>query len=94
MGLIYSILIGFIHLFFVAMDIFFMMMIVKTVYDRWKPSWLKEAAHAIEPIMTTMIDYVGGALSKITGKRYSDKTLLVLIIVCLTLARFTVTSLL
>ena len=94
MGLIYSLLIGFIHLFFVAIDIFFVMIIAKTVYDRWRPSWLKEAAHAIEPVLATAIDYAGSALSKITGKRYSDKTLLVLIIVCLSLARFAITSLL
>ena len=94
MGLIYSILIGFVHLFFVVTDIFFVMVIAKTVYNKWRPSWLKQAADAIEPIVAGAVDYAGDISSKITGRRYSDKTLMVLIIVCLSLLRFAIASLL
>ena len=94
MGLIYSILIGFVHLFFVVTDIFFVMVIVKTVYGRWGPSWLKPAADAIEPIVAKIVDYAGDVSSKVSGRRFSEKTLLVLTIICLSLVRFIITSLL
>jgi hypothetical protein len=94
MGLIYSILIGFVHLFFVVTDIFFVMVIVKTVYGKWRPSWLKQAADAIEPIMATAVDYAGNISLKIIGKRYSERTLMILFIICLSFIRLIVTSLL
>jgi len=94
MGLIYSILIGLVHLFFVVTDIFFVMVIAKTVYNKWRPSWLKQAVDAIEPIIAIALNYTGDVSSKITGRRYSDKTLMVLILICLSLLRFVIASLL
>lgn len=94
MGLIFSIFMSIAHLFFVIADLFFIAVIVKTVYGRWKPSWLKPAADAIDPIVAGAIDYAGDVSSKIAGRRYSDKTLMILIVICLSFVRLIVASLL
>ena len=94
MGLIYHILIGFVHLLFVAMDIVLLMIAVKVVYDRWKPSWLKQLMHAVEPLINFALKYTADISLKVTGKTYSDKTLMLLIIVCMFTARLIVAGLL
>lgn len=94
MGLIYNILIGAVHLLFVVMDIFFVMIAVKIIYDRWRPSVLKQTVTAIAPLTALVLDYVKEVSVKITGRTYSEKTLLLLIIICLSVIRLIAISLL
>ncbi len=94
MGLICNIFIGVTHLLFVAMDIIFVMIAVKVIYDRWRPDCLKQVLDAVEPIVDYMSKYVGSMSLKVTGKVYSQRTLLLLIIICLSVARLIIAGLL
>jgi hypothetical protein len=93
MGLIYNIIISIVHLLFVAIDIFLLMIAIKAVYDRWRPSWLKQAINATEPIVNCVCIYAGRIVSNLTGKTYSQKMLLLLIVICLLMVRLVVASL-
>ena len=94
MGLIYNILIGVVHLLFVVMDIFFVMIAAKIIYDRWRPYVLKQTVIAIEPLIALVLNYAKEVSVKITGRAYSEKTLLLLIIICLSVIRLIAISLL
>lgn len=94
MGLIYNILISAVHLLFVVMDIFFVMIAAKIIYDHWRPSWLKQIIEVITPIIDHTLNYAKGIASKLTGKIYSEKTLLLLIVIGMAVVRLIVTSLL
>ncbi len=87
MGLISNLLVGIIHLVFVAMDVFLLMIIIKLVYQRWEPIWLKQIIKVVEPLMDFILNYFREIMVKIAGKRYSEKTLWLLIIFCLSLVR-------
>ena len=87
MGLIHNLLVGIIHLVFVAMDILVIMVLVKVVYDRWQLGFLKHITNAIEPLMKFIVAHLDTWATRITGKTYSEKTLWLLIILCLLLVR-------
>lgn len=92
MGLINNLLISVVHLVFVAMDILLLMILIKVIYERWQISWLKQIMKVIEPPMTLILNYVRDVVMRITGKKYSEKILLLLTIACLSLARFIISG--
>ncbi|MCK4913916.1 MAG: hypothetical protein KAS69_04895 [Planctomycetes bacterium] len=93
MGLIHNLLVGIIHLVFVAMDILVIMVLVKVVYDRWQIEFLKHIANAIEPVINTVTTSAGKLAMTITGKSYPQKTLLVLLLFSMWIIRLIISSL-
>ncbi|MFA6425837.1 MAG: hypothetical protein WCW64_06590 [Phycisphaerae bacterium] len=87
MGLIYNILIGVVHLLFVVMDIFFVMIAAKIIYDRWRVSWIEPILTAFKPAMSVVLNWFAAMVLKITGKSYSEKTLFILLLICLCVIR-------
>ena len=87
MGLISNLLVGIVHLVFVAMDVFLLMVILKVIYSQWELPWLKQIIKAIEPLMNFTLNYFERIVVGITGRRYSEKTLWLLVILCLLLVR-------
>ena len=94
MGLIYNVLAIVSHLLFSCMDILMVMILVKVIYDRWQFIWLKPFFTMVQPAVKVIIDSLGTKLVKITGKPYSEKTLLLLLILCLWVIQCVVASLL
>ena len=87
MGLINNFSVFVVHLLFVVMDILLVMIAAKVIYNRWKPSWLKQAVEAVEPIIGFVLNHLKMLLTKITNKTFSERTLMLLIIICLSLLR-------
>ena len=94
MGLIPYLLRSIIHLIFVAMDLVVLILLIKTFYDRWHFNWLGPLANALEPAAKTIITSFSGQLSKLTSKTYTDKTLVILLVLCLWVLRSLVITLL
>ena len=92
MGLINSLLICLIHLAFVVFDIVFLLMLLKVVNDRWRPSWLSQTMKTIEPIIILVLDSFQRLIGKMTGKSCPEKTRIVLLIVCLWIIRSVIIS--
>ena len=90
MGLIHNIIVTVVHLLFVAMDTLAMMTLIKIVYQRWRPSWLKQAADIVEPVMKLITGHLETYVTRITNRTYTDKTLIVIFIVCLSVLRFVI----
>ena len=87
MGLIHNFAIGVIHLLFVAMDILVMIILVKVTYERWHPEWLRSINNAVEPVMKTITGLLETCVARVTGRTYTDKTLIVIFILCLSVVR-------
>ena len=79
---------------FILMDSVVFILLIKTVYDRWHFNWLGPLANALEPAAKTIITSFSGQLSKLTSKTYTDKTLVILLVLCLWVLRSLVITLL
>jgi hypothetical protein len=93
MNFIHNLLINLINLIFLAMDILMVMILIKVIYRRWHPEFLRSINLAIEPVIYFFTDYIEAGLSKMTGKRYSERILLMLLIVGLTVIRLVICAL-
>ena len=93
MGLFNNLLISVIHLAFVVMDILMLMILIKVIYRRWRFEWLRLLNSAVEPVTHCVTDYLGIWIREITGKTYSEKTLLILLVVCLIFVRLVICGL-
>ncbi len=93
MGLMENILISFVHLTLCIMDILFIVIILKIVHNRWQIRWMGPILTAVRPLMSTVLNWLHSLILRITGKSYSERTLLVLLTICLTIVRFLVVSL-
>ncbi|NQV35387.1 MAG: hypothetical protein HQ515_22020 [Phycisphaeraceae bacterium] len=94
MGLIPYLLRSVVQLTFMAMDFLVVMILVKVIYDRWQFVWLKPFANMAEPAVKSITSSLGTRLSKLTGKSYSEKTRLILLILCLWVIQCVVVGLL
>ena len=92
MGLIYNILIGVVHLLFVVMDIFFVMITAKIIYARWRILWIEPILTAFKPAMSIVLNWFAAMVLRVTGKSYSEKTLFILLLICLCVIRILLTS--
>lgn len=88
MGLIEHILIGLAHLALVAADILFLMLILQIVHDRWQLAWLEPIFIATKPVMSVVLNYFASLVLNVTGKSCPERTLSVLLIICLAVMRF------
>lgn len=94
MGLIHNLLMCAIHLLFVAMDILVTMILIKVVYERWRPEWLRRINETVEPLIVPIMAFVYRTVKRITGKPLPEKHLVLVIIVTLCVARFVIDTLL
>lgn len=92
MGLIENILVGVVHLAFVATDVLFMVMLFKVVHDRWQIPSIEPILTAMNPVMNIVLNWFAALVLKATGKSYPEKTLLILLIISLLVMRFLVVS--
>jgi chromate transport protein ChrA len=94
MGLIHNLLMCAIHLLFVAMDILVTMILIKVVYERWRPEWLRQINETVEPLIVPIMAFVYRTVKRITGKSLSEKHLILVVIASLCVARFVIDTLL
>jgi len=93
MGLIHNLLISVIHLLFVAMDILMAMILIKVIYERWQPEWLRQIHNTIKPLIVPIMAFVYRTVKRITGKSLPEKHLVLVIIVSMCVARFVIAGL-
>jgi hypothetical protein len=93
MGLIHNFLMSAIHLVFVGMDILMTMILIKVIYNRWRPEWLRLINDTVDPLIVPVMAFVYGAVSRITGKSLSEKYLILVIILGMWITRFVIDGL-
>jgi len=94
MGLLTNLFISIVNLVFISMDILLLMILAKIVYQKWKPSWLKQPVDITEPLISYVLGYFQRLVLRITGKTYSGRTSLNLLAFCLWITRLIVAGLL
>jgi hypothetical protein len=82
-----------IHLVFVGMDILMTMILIKVIYNRWRPEWLRLINDTVDPLIVPVMAFVYGAVSRITGKSLSEKYLILVIILGMWITRFVIDGL-
>ncbi|NQV34141.1 MAG: hypothetical protein HQ515_15720 [Phycisphaeraceae bacterium] len=82
------------QLTFMAMDFLVIMILVKTIYDRWQFAWLEPFAKLATPAVLSITTPIRTWLTKKTGKYYKEKTLLALLLLSLWLIQCVVIGLL
>jgi chromate transport protein ChrA len=87
MGLIGNILAVVVHLAVVATDVLFMVILLKIVHDRWRIAWIEPILTAVQPAMSVVLNRFASLVLRTTGKSYPEKTLVVLLIICLLVVR-------
>ena len=92
MGLIENILIGVIHLVFVAADVLFLVMLLKIVHDRWQIPWIEPILTAVKPAMSVVLNWFAATVLRVTGTSYSEKSSLILLLICLCVIRILISS--
>jgi len=88
MGILNHILASLVHLLLVALDVFFLMLAVTLIYERWQPARPGAIYHTIEPLMRSLLDYCQKKVRDVTGKAYSNKTVTILMILALSILRW------
>jgi len=88
MGLIENILIGVVHLAFVAADVLFLVILLKIIHDYWQIPWIEPILTAVKPAMSVVLNWFAAIVLRVIGKSYPEETLLVLLIICLLVVRF------
>jgi len=81
------------QLIFMAMDFLVIMILVKTIYDRWHFAWLEPFANLAKPAVKSITTPLGTWLEKKTGKSYSERARLILLICCLWLLQLVICGL-
>ncbi len=94
MGLICNLLMSVIHLVFVGMDILMTMILIKIIYERWRPEWLRQINNTVEPLIAPVTAFVYRAVKRITGKSLPEKYLILVIIASLCVTRFVIDGIL
>ena len=92
MGLINNLLMCAVHLLFVVMDILMTMVLIKVVYQRWRPEWLRQINNAVAPVVDFTTGHLGTLVTRITDRTHTDKTLTLIFILCLLAVRFVIAS--
>ncbi|HBG25971.1 MAG: hypothetical protein A2Y10_13825 [Planctomycetes bacterium GWF2_41_51] len=87
MGLLTNLFISVVNLVFVAMDILLLIFLAKAVYQRWKPSWLKQIVDVLDPLISVVLDRFQRLVSRYTDKTYSQRTLFNLLVFSLWITR-------
>ncbi len=82
-----------VQLTFMVMDFLVVTILIKVTYDRWQFVWLRPFATMVEPVVQSIICPLGTWLSKKTGKSYTEKMRIILVIFVLTFVRLVICAL-
>lgn len=92
MGLLENLLISIVHITLITTDILFMILFLKIVEDRWQITWAKPFLIVVRPAMSTVLDWFHSLVLRVIGQSYTEKTLMVLLMIFLMIIRILVTS--
>jgi hypothetical protein len=76
MGLLINLLLSAVHLFLVATDILFLLLLMKMLSYRWQPQWLTAFNSLGKPAADWFSGYIEKALRHISKKVFSEKIVL------------------
>lgn len=93
MILIHNLLICVINLLFVGMDILMTMILIKVIYQRRQPEWLRQIYNTFDLLVVPVLDFVDRVVRRATGKSLSEKSLVLVIIVSIWVIQFAVDGL-
>lgn len=87
MNLFESLLTVILNLMFFAMDILISMILVRQIYQRWHPEYLRSFAEAFEPMIEKVLSHFSRLVCRVTKKTFSRRTTLVLLVMSMVFFR-------
>jgi len=94
MGLLTNLILSFVHLFLVATDILFLLLLMKMLSYRWQLQWLTAFNYLGKPAVDWFSGYIKRALCHFSKKTFSEKVVLLVGMLTISLVRFFVAALL
>jgi hypothetical protein len=92
MGLSENLLISVVHLTLCITDLLFIVIVLKIVHDRRQIHWMEPILMAVRPLMSVVLNWFHPLVLRVTGKSYTERALLFLMITCLLVLRFLIVS--
>lgn len=80
MGLFHNIFLGVFHLLFTAIDLLFVLVFLKILYEHRRISCMEPIITAVDPLVYLVLNKFERFLYRITGKSYPQKTILILFV--------------
>jgi len=94
MGLLTNLVLGLVHLFLVAADILFLLLLAAMLGYRWQPPWLMAINSAGKPAVDWLTGHIERVLDHFTKKPPSERMVLFIGMLTISLVRFFVAALL
>jgi hypothetical protein len=93
MGLLTSFVLGFIHLFLVAADILFVLLLARILSYRWQTRWLVAVNATGKPVVDWFAGHIESVLDQIGWRAPSQRTVLFIGMLAISVARLLVAAL-
>jgi len=87
MGLLTNLILSFVHLFLVATDILFLLLLSRMLSYRWQTRWLTALNSTGKPVVDWFASHVQKTLGHLTSKALSEIAILIVGLLALTLVR-------
>ena len=87
MGLITNLILSIIHLFFVATDILFLLLLMKMLSYRWHYRWLMAFNSMGKPVVDWFTEYIESGLTRLSKKAFSPRIVLFISMLVISLLR-------
>ena len=94
MGLLTHLALGVVHLFLVAVDILFLLLLATMLGYRWQPPWLMAINSAGKPAVDWLTGHIERGLDRFTMKAPSERMVLFIGMLAISFLRFFVAALL
>jgi len=94
MGLLTNLILSLVHLFLVATDLLFFLLVVKMLSYRWQTRWLTAFNSVGSTAVEWFTGYIKRALCHFSKKTFSEKVVLFIGMLTISLVRFFVAALL
>lgn len=92
MGLLIGFVLGFVHLFLVAVDILFVLMLTRMLSYRWQAHWLVAINATGKPAVDWFTGQVEGVLDRIGWKAPSERGVLFIGMLAISILRLLVVA--
>ena len=93
MGIVTNLILSVIHLFFVATDILFLLLLVKMLSYRWQHQWLMAFNSMGKPVVDWFTGYIDRGLTHFSKKTFSQRIVLFIAMLAISLLRIFIVAL-
>lgn len=93
MGLLTNLLLSFVHLFLVATDLLFFLLLVRMLTHKWQPHWLIAFDSMGKPLVEWLTGHIERGVCRVSKRAFPEKVVLLIGMLAICLVRLFVAAL-